>query len=353
MSESVKGLARPQRQVFVFHLLSPDFTFFTHAHTRIYTRQIGVLLIYLAFITWALWELVQKVRELKYMKIANHLKAVYVPNMVIKHASRQQLQNKKEKQKKKQQQQQQQQQQEQKKGRRKSVGGTVAAPAATDGGGRKGGGGGRGGSAADAKSHAHFWALFRYRSSSKSGSEEEEKDEELEEEEEEDLPSSTAPASYPTRQFPFYFLLLETSLLFFCLYLLLKGGNSDLVCYIVPALNASLPPSLASWAQATYQSLLQSSSSRRRSATQMCFAYWPCALPSLPPSLPPSLAPFLLRYQQSKARTLLDIIMETGIFASTAYTLTRLLQKSYFFIDIERYMDPAFEPPYKNIHEHR
>jgi hypothetical protein len=85
----------------------------------------------------------------------------------------------------------------------------------------------------------------------------------------------------------------------------------------------------------------------------MCFAYWPCALPSPNPFLPPTLAPFLLRYQQSKARTLLDIIMETGIFASTAYTLTRLLQKSYFFIDIERYMDPAFEPPYKNIHEHR
>lgn len=283
------------------------------------------------------------------MKIANHLKAVYVPNMVITHASRQQLQKKKEKQKKKQQKQQ-QRQQEKKGGRCKSVGETVAAPAAADGGGR----GGRRGSAADAKSHAHFWALFRYRSSSNSGSEEgEEEEEDEEQEEEEDLPSSTAPASYPTRQFPFYFLLLETSLLFFCLYLLLKGGNSDLVCYIVPSLNASLPPSLASWAQAIYQSLLQSSSSRRRSATQMCFAYWPCAIPSLNPFLPPTLVPFLLRYQQSKARTLLDIIMETGIFGSTAYTLTRLLQKSYFFIDIERYMDPAFEPPYKNIHEHR
>lgn len=326
----------------------------THTHTHTHP-QIGVLLIYLAFITWALWELVQKVRELKYMKIANHLKAVYVPNMSITHASRQQLQKKKEKQRKEQQQRQQQQQQDQKKGvRRKSVGGAVAAPAAADGGGRAAGRGGRRGSTADAKSHAHFWALFRYRSSSNTASEEgEEEEEDEEQEEEDDLPSSTAPASYPTRQFPFYFLLLETSLLFFCLYLLLKGGNSDLVCYIVPTLNASLPPSLASWAQATYQSLLQSSSSRRRSATQMCFAYWPCAIPSLNPFLPPTLVPFLLRFQQSKARTLLDIIMETGIFASTAYTLTRLLQKSYFFIDIERYMDPAFEPPYKNIHEHR
>lgn len=85
----------------------------------------------------------------------------------------------------------------------------------------------------------------------------------------------------------------------------------------------------------------------------MCFAYWPCPLPTTNRSRPPSHAPFLLRYRQARARTLLDVIMETGIFASTAYALTRLLQKSYFFIDIERYMDPAFEPPYKNIHEHR
>lgn len=228
------------------------------------------------------------------------------------------------------------------------------APAAADGGGTEEGGGERGGIPADANGHARFWALFRYHSSSTFEWEDGREIEEQEDEEKgEDLPSSTAPASYPTRRFPYYFLFLETSLLFYCLYLLLKGGNSDLTCYIIPGTDSPFSPSLALWAQATYDRLLQTSSSSRRSATQMCFAYWPCPLPTTSHSNPPFHAPFLLRYRQAKARTLLDVIMETGIFASTAYALTRLLQKSYFFIDIERYMDPAFEPPYKNIHEHR
>ena len=45
--------------------------------------QVGVLFIYIAFILWALYELYVKLRELHYVKIANHLKAVYVPNVCV------------------------------------------------------------------------------------------------------------------------------------------------------------------------------------------------------------------------------------------------------------------------------
>lgn len=299
------------------------------------------------------------------MKIANHLQAVYVPNMVIRHASRSQAAQRRRRQPE-------QRGQGQARGtsrgcwgrygpkgwnnqgrhtkdavlRKDERGGDPPPPPAAGGPpmADRRDKGGRG--AADPKSHAFFWAIFQ--GSDPEGPEEGEEEDGWTEggKAVEALPSSTAPASYPTRKFPGTFLLLETSLLAYCLYRLWQETSQVLTCYILPS-RASLPPSLGNWAAATYHSLLRSSSSPRRAASHMCFAYWPGSSPS------PSPLPFLLRYHQTGSRSLLDIVMETGIFASTAFTLSRLLKKSYFFIDVEKYMDPACEPPYKNIHEHR
>jgi len=298
------------------------------------------------------------------MKIANHLQAVYVPNMVIRHASRSQAAQRRRR-------------HPEQRGRgqargtprgwwgrhgpkgwnnqrrrgndavlgKDETGGGVPPPPAAGGPmADRRDKGGRG--ATDPKSHAFFWAMFQ--GSHPEGPEEGEEEDGWTEggKAVEALPSSTAPASYPTRKFPGIFLLLETSLLAYCLYRLWQETSQVLTCYILPP-RASLPPSLGTWAAATYHSLLRSSSSPRRAASHMCFAYWPGTSPS------PSPLPFLLRYHQTGSRSLLDIVMETGIFASTAFTLSRLLKKSYFFIDVEKYMDPACEPPYKNIHEHR
>jgi hypothetical protein len=45
--------------------------------------QLTIMLLYIGFIVWALSELYRKVKELRYMKIAAHLKAVYIPRVSL------------------------------------------------------------------------------------------------------------------------------------------------------------------------------------------------------------------------------------------------------------------------------
>jgi hypothetical protein len=42
--------------------------------------------------------------------------------------------------------------------------------------------------------------------------------------------------------------------------------------------------------------------------------------------------------------SLLEVVIQTGIFGATAYALMDLLGKCYFFLDAEKFMDPAWEP---------
>lgn len=43
--------------------------------------QIGLVCVYAAFISWSIFRLYLKLKQLRYMKIASHLKAVYVPQV--------------------------------------------------------------------------------------------------------------------------------------------------------------------------------------------------------------------------------------------------------------------------------
>ena len=220
-----------------------------------------------------------------------------------------------------------QEEKEERKKRRKRAVSSTPLPT-IDGKEAEGGGGGGGGG----DSHAQFWGLFRGTSRWRRRDTNKDQEEEEEEEEPTPLPSSTAPASYPTRQFPFFFLVIEVALLAFCLSLLLRE-NADLTCLVVPptypAVRPSNPPpihvfstmcppnqthllnhpppthplqSMNKWIQELYSTLLQRSS-RRRGGTQMCYGVWSCQGGGVVDY------PFTLTYRQAHTRRMLDIIM--------------------------------------------
>jgi hypothetical protein len=88
--------------------------------------------------------------------------------------------------------------------------------------------------------------------------------------------ASTAPASYPSRQFPPLFLLLLTALLALCLVALWRQANDDMECLIVPGFPSN--EGMRAWMARAYDAWRQRAARARgaagggRAGTRMCYS---------------------------------------------------------------------------------